>query len=121
VKEEHVMKGQQEFTIDQVSWHTKGKDNPESPEMVRRRFRILADFLQDNGLTVRVLLAAGGEPKDDLAIRSTDLTDEGLAVVRKAYDKWLKKIVNKRKDLSDGSVLSKALNDIRGPGTSAQQ
>jgi hypothetical protein len=108
------MSDQKDFTIDQVSWHTRVQGNPESPESVRRRFRILSDFLQDNGLTVRVLLPDGMEPSDDFAIRSSDLTEEGLEVMKKGYDKWLKKIVNKRKELSDVSLLTKALNDIRG-------
>jgi hypothetical protein len=108
------MSNQKDFTIDQVSWHTKVEGNPETPESIRRRFRVVADFLQDNGLTLRVLLPSGIEPNDDFAIRTNDLTEEGLEVIKKGYDKWLKKIVNKRKNLSDVSILSKALNEIRG-------
>jgi hypothetical protein len=105
--------GPKEFTIDKVSWHTKIKDNPESPENIRERFKVIVAFLQRNGLTVRELLQPNEEPKDDFAIRTSDLTEEGLEVMKKGYDKWLKKIVNKRKDLGDVRILDQALTELR--------
>jgi hypothetical protein len=103
-----------EYTIDKVSWHTKVKDNPESPDRVKKRFKVIALFLQQNGLVVRTLMKQNDEPDDDFAIRSSDLTAEGLAVMKKGYDKWLKKVVNKNKDLSDLAVLDAALSQVRG-------
>jgi hypothetical protein len=100
------------FAIDKVSWHTQVEGNTESPERVRRRFKIIADFLQCHGLTVRELLPPGEEPQDDFAIHTSDLTGEGFQVIKKGYDKWLKK-VDRGKDPQDLGVLFKALHEVR--------
>ena len=107
------MSEEKEFTIDKVSWHTKVADNPESPEMVRRRFKEVANFLERHGLTVRALLEPGQVPTDDFAIRSSDLTRDGLRVMKAGYDKWLKSIVNKKGDVSDLSILDQKLAEVR--------
>jgi hypothetical protein len=100
------------FTIDKVSWHTSVRSNPETPVEVLSRFKVVVNFLQVHGLVTRRLLDDGKELEDDFEIRSSDLTPEGMAVMKKGYDKWLKRIVNKRKDLTDTSILEKALRDI---------
>lgn len=102
-----------DFTIDKMSWHIKIKDNPETPENIIKRFKIIVSFLQRNDLVTHVLLKPNEEPSDDFSIRSSDLTEEGLEVMKKGYDKWLKKVVNKRKDLNDLGILEKALKNIR--------
>jgi hypothetical protein len=84
-----------DFIIDQVSWHTSVPGNPEKPAQVKRRFRLLVDFLSDNDLLVRELLPPGVAPPSDFCIRKSDLTEEGFQVMRRGYDRWLKKIVNK--------------------------
>src|SRR5215472_2100282 len=101
------------FPIDKVGWHTEVRRNPETPDRVRKRFRILVDFLHSNHLTVRQLLPAEEEPANEFTIHSTDLTEEGLKVMTKGYDKWLKRVVNKNKDVADVSILLKALEEIR--------
>ena len=100
---------QRPFTIDKVAWHTKIKGNPETREQVIKRFQVFVAFLQENNLTARELLMPSVMPDDDFAIMSSDLTDKGMLVVKMALDKWTKKIVNKRKDVSDISVLKDAL------------
>lgn len=100
------------FTIDQVSWHTSTRGNPESREHIIRRFHAIAHFLQDRGLTVRPLAGDLKDVQDNFAISSADLTDEGLALMRAAYDKWLQK-VDQGMDIGDLSLLDKALQKIR--------
>ncbi|HVS36298.1 MAG TPA: hypothetical protein VMS17_12075 [Gemmataceae bacterium] len=102
-----------DYTIDKVSWHTNVDGNPETPERVRARFQIVAQFLQRRGLTVRALLLDDQVPGGNFSIRTSDLTEEGLAVMKKGYDKWLKKIANKNKDLSDLRILEEALREVR--------
>lgn len=100
---------QSDFVIDQVSWHTSIDGNPESPAMVRERFRVLVSFLQQHLLTTKVLLQPNEEPSDFFSIRKSDLTDRGFAVIQQAYDKWLKTVINKRKNPKDTSLFEAAL------------
>jgi hypothetical protein len=101
------------FTIDKVSWHTGVKGNPETPAKVRQRFRIIADFLQENGLVTRTLLRPGEEPGNEFEIHTSDLTDEGLEVMHKGYDEWCGRVVDRRKDLTDLRILVEALREVR--------
>ena len=45
---------------------------------------------------------------DEFSIEASDLTDQGLELMRKAYDKWVRKI-DKGMDPKDTSLLAKAL------------
>jgi hypothetical protein len=103
-----------DFTIDRVSWHTQVSGNPETREQVIERFRVIAAFLQNANLTVRPLLRHNSDINEDFAIRRSDLTEEGFKVLQGAYDQWLRKIVNKRKNVNDLSLLETELARIRG-------
>lgn len=96
------------FIIDQVSWHTKVAGNPESREHIRSRFWAVADYLQRNGLTIRVLVDDSNAINDDFCLKSDDLTDKGLNLMKKVYDKWLTK-VDEGLDVSDTTIFDKAL------------
>ena len=41
---------QNDFVIDQVSWHTRTEGNPESREQIEKRFRVLFGFLAKHQL-----------------------------------------------------------------------
>lgn len=112
------MKSRQVFTIDKVAWHTRVVDNPETPEMVRKRFMSIVSFLQTNNLTKRILLKPGEEPSNEFAISTEDLTDQGIEVMKKGYDKWLKRTVNKRKDVSDMTILVDVLATLKSKQSS---
>ena len=103
---------QKPFTIDQVSWHTATSGNPESREHIIRRFYVIAQFLQERGLTVRPLLRDEKDISDDFAISSSDMTDEGLALMKASYDRWLQK-VDEGMDIDDLSLFEKAIKKIR--------
>jgi hypothetical protein len=102
-----------DYTIDKVSWHTRVEGNPESPEDVKKRFRVLVRFLQENRLTVRQLLSDEDEVRSDFGIRTSDLTNEGCQVMKASYDKWLKQVTNRRKDSGDLGILHQALVAVR--------
>lgn len=101
------------FAIDKVSWHVNTPGNTESREHIARRFSIFSQFLQVNQLTVRDVGCRESDIKDDFGIMSDDLTEEGLAVVKAAYDKWLTKVDNGMPP-EDVTLLEKALKKIRG-------
>lgn len=44
---------------------------------------------------------------------ASDLTEEGLALVRKSYGRWTDSIVDKKKAPNDFDILDKALQKIR--------
>lgn len=98
------------FTIDRVSWHTKVEGNTESRESIIARFTVLFDFLYKNELLAGKINMPSMD--DNFEINSDDLTDEGMSVVKRAYDKWLAKI-DKGMDPTNVSILQKALNDVR--------
>ena len=98
----------EDFVIDQVSWHTQ-TENTESGEHVRSRFTALAKFLDANGLSKRPLAE---KIDDSFAIRSSDLTGEGLQLMRKSYDAWLGAI-DRGKQPDDVRLLEKALSKLR--------
>ena len=98
-----------EFTIDKVSWHTETPDNTESVDHVIERFFAVVEFLQMHDLTRRVMASRPEDIDLDFAIKSSDLTEKGLEVMKAAYDKWLRK-VDKGLDPSDTSILEKALH-----------
>lgn len=96
------------FLIDAVTWHTQVQGNPESREHILERFRAIAGFLGTNGLLARDLPEVG----DAFLLHSDDLTDEGLALMKIAYDKWLHRI-DRGSAPSDIAPLQKVLSKLR--------
>jgi hypothetical protein len=86
------MADNQPFTIDKVEWHTQTRGNTETVDSIHRRFKVIISFLRENGLTTSPILSDGAAVTEDLAITSTDLTEDGLAIMRKCYDKWLQRV-----------------------------
>lgn len=106
------MRPKREFTIDKVAWHTQTPGNTEPPEKTRRRLRLMAEFLQQNRLTARQLLAPGEEPNEEFGIHTSDLTDLGCMVMMKGYDKWLR-AVDRGRDPADMTIMIRALSGAR--------
>lgn len=106
-----------EFTIDKVAWHTQRLGNTEGRDRILDRFYAIVDFLQRNRLTVIELLASRSEISDDFSIRSSDLTEEGLELMRAVYDRWLRS-VDRGADPSDVSAFEKTLSRLRVNGNS---
>ncbi len=102
------------FIIDQVSWHTNTPGNTEKREHIARRFCVVANFLDANDLSLRKLGRQESDVTDSFNFSSEDLTEEGLAVMRAAYDKWLQKVDNGMAP-EDVSLLTRALNRVRSP------
>jgi len=65
-----------------------GGEEFDSEAVILRKLSALARFFDENGLTTRKLTAADGTVDRSFVLRSTDLTPEGLAVLRKGYEKW---------------------------------
>jgi len=100
-----------DFTIDKVSWHTKVVGNPESIEFTHKRFKIIIDFLQNNNLVTQTILTENEAVNDDTCIKSNDLTEKGLLLMKKCYDNWLKSIDN-GKPIDNLSLFTRTLEDL---------
>jgi hypothetical protein len=100
------------FTIDKVSWHTMTPGNTEPRERTVLRFHVIHKYLRQNNFLRRDLLSENPEIDDTFAISSSDVTEEGLAFIRAAYDRWLRKVDNGM-DPRDVSVLDRALKRLR--------
>lgn len=101
-----------DFAVDRVSWYLNVKGTTETLEVVRLRFAALVNFLQENDLTRRPLIENKDAINEDFEISSSDVTEEGLLVLKKAHAKWLAGI-DKGKSPTDVKVLIKELNNIR--------
>lgn len=99
------------FTIDKLEWHSKTPGNPEPRERMERRFRAILTFLQQEGLTKRVILREGDPITEATEIHSDDLTDRGLALMKSAYHQWLTK-VDRGMPPEDLSTLIRALKKL---------
>lgn len=97
-----------DFLIDGAKNHFAASKNRDYRARVEQRFRVFINFLQDNGLTTREILAREQPVTEELRIYKSDLTDIGFAVVKSAYDKWLRRH-DRGKDISDVGVLERAL------------
>lgn len=102
------------FTIDCVGWHTSTPGNTETREDVVRRFFAFVSFLQQHNLVVRNLASREADIDDAFSIRSSDLTEDGLALAKVAYDKWLSKI-DSGMDPSNFKIFERELSRVRHP------
>jgi hypothetical protein len=100
------------FIIFKVSWLTKTPGNEDRRREIIDHFHQVTKFLQDNGLVRRPLIASEDDLTDDFTLSSSDLTEDGLAVMRVAYRKWLGR-VDKGMSPSNVSMLTKALKKVR--------
>ncbi|MEM6776420.1 MAG: hypothetical protein AAF670_02115 [Planctomycetota bacterium] len=99
------------FVIDDAKAHFAASKNADYKARVEQRFRVFVDFLQENGLATRQILASNQPVTDELQIKKSDLTDDGFSVVKAAYDKWLRGL-DKGKAITDVTVLKKALEKV---------
>lgn len=101
----------QDFVIDQVSWHWASHSEP--PEKTLVRFKAVALFLQRQGLATRTLLGESDEPTESFSIRASDLTDEGLLLMKQTYDRWLRNVDQGKTAPDDMGLFEKNLAKLR--------
>jgi hypothetical protein len=102
----------QSFTVCKVSWLTKVRGNEHRRDEIVRHVYYFAKFLQDHGLVRGRLVGEMEDVDDDFAIRSDDLTSEGLSVVRDGYEKWLGR-VDRGMAPTDLRILERSLAKLR--------
>ena len=100
------------FIVFKVSWLTQTPGNEDRRDEIVYHFYQVTKFLQENGLLVRKMITGIDDLSDDFTLSSTDLTADGLAVMRAAYHKWLGKVDNGMPP-EDVSLLEKSLKKVR--------
>jgi hypothetical protein len=101
------------FVVFKVSWLTNTPGEEDRRDEIVEHFYCVTKFLQDNALMVRPLMSSKDDLTDDFTLSSSDLTEDGLAVMRAAYHKWLTKVDNGMPP-QDTTLLEKALKKVRG-------
>ena len=107
------------FTITGFEWEkdtearlAAGGEEVDSEEVILKKLSALARFFDEIGLAARRLTAADGTVDRNFVLKSTDLTTEGLAVLRKGYETWHRQA----KTPEDVRPWEKALRSIRATG-----
>jgi hypothetical protein len=107
-------------------WNTRDyheESSPEATEAARRRkltrTGYVIRFIQDHGLTRRVLCETAPDIPEDFCVYLRDVTPEALEFYRTGYMKWLKRFErNMHADPSDVRVMEKALAELRSKKSS---
>ena len=104
------------FTITSFEWKkeiedrlAEGGEEFDSEEIILRKLSAFAKFFDEHGLSTRKLTAADGSVGRNFVLESTDLTPEGLKVLRKGYESWHRQA----KTPEDVRPLEKAMHSIR--------
>jgi hypothetical protein len=106
--------GVDDFIITRMDW-LLGRSGVPSETALKRRFFALVSFLQGQGLTRRQIVSDISDVTADSELRSTDLTDEGMALIKRAYDKWASSM-DITHDYDDIGILQTELTKMRATG-----
>jgi len=100
-----------DFLIDRMAVHLAASRNPDFQKRVRTRFLVFVTFLREHGLTSRPIDSSDVLKSNDFVLMRSDLTDRGFAVVKLAYDKWLRGH-DRGKPIEDVTTLRRALEKL---------
>ncbi len=105
---------EKDFILAKVSWLSQVERNYEFDNgLVLSFFKNLITYLQDRNLTTRTILNGCDQVTEDTNIKSSDLSDEGLALMRTSLDKWSDKVFDKGFPPHDFRYLDRQLKKIR--------
>jgi hypothetical protein len=105
---------EQDFIIDKASWHTKKIRNYAfDNSIIYDYFKNIFLYLERNGLATKKLTEDNLIITDETCLRKSHLTEEGLALVKAAYDKWTDRVVDKKIEPTNFQLLDKALIKVR--------
>lgn len=100
-----------DFVIVQVGWDLR-PDNRSNHEGILSSYAALVELLEANGLLRRPLLAPGRRLGADFKLLASDLTEEGLNLLRQSYSAWLR-ARDRGADPLDMTILEKGLAKLR--------
>jgi hypothetical protein len=104
---------EKDFIIGQVSWLTQVKRNYEfDNNLCYLAFKNIINYLQVNGLTTRTILADDAV-NEETSLKLSDLTNEGFMLVKKCFDKWIGKVIDKAIEPTNYKMLDNELKKIK--------
>lgn len=103
---------QNSYTITKVSWFTQTKGLGIKDSDIKNKHYYLMLFLQDKDLVLEKRVDSIDDIDDDFSLSTSDLTDDGLALIELAHDKWSGK-VERGMSPEDTTLLEKALDKVR--------
>jgi len=101
-----------DFIIFQVGWLTSIKGNESERASILSWVTAITNYLQENSLLRRPLLIENDSIDDSFCIKASDLTEEGLQLMKLSFDKWLSGVDNGN-DPHDVKILDKTLQKLR--------
>jgi len=105
---------EKDFIIGQVSWLTQVKRNYEfDSNLCYLAFKNIINYLQINDLTTRIILADDESVTEETSVKLSDLTNEGFMLVKKCFDKWIGKVIDKVIEPTNYKMLDNELKKIR--------
>ena len=84
----------------------------DSEDTIYEKLYNLAEFLQRNQLTKQPLIKSKSQLGENFSIRASELTDEGVKLIRACHTKW----VTKAKAPHDMTIMEQALRKLRTDG-----
>lgn len=100
------------FIVFKVSWLTQTPGEEENRDEIVNQFYCLLSFLQNNNLLASNTIKSVDDLTDEFTLLSTDLTEDGLSLMKASYHRWLTKVDNGMPP-EDTTLLEKALKKIR--------
>ena len=103
-----------DFRITSVSWEIDIQKRHEdagfaaiSKEIALRRFYQFIRFLQNHGMTARIILNSLSEVTDQSELRNSDLNDKGFYFVQRYHGRWLNRVRNDKGERKEEDFLNK--------------
>ena len=105
---------EQDFIVDKASWHTQKIRNYDfDNSIVYEYFKNLFLYLEKNNLTTKKLSKENIPITDETCLRKSDLTEDGLELIKAVYGNWTDKVVDRKIESTNFQLLDKALAKIR--------
>ena len=106
---------EQEFPILDLGFLLGANKSRDYQEGSKKCFVSLCNFLNEHDLCKQALVIKGEEPEPTAKIMASELTEEGMAVMRMSLGKWLRS-QDRGKSPADVSILVKGLEKVREIG-----
>jgi hypothetical protein len=103
-----------DFTVTSLAWerdfeqrHQRAGFEPIPDEVLVRRFWQFLRFIQQHGLTSRVVAHSAAELSADTALLNSDLTDEGFYFIQRFHGRWLNRVHKDSGETKEDAFLTK--------------
>ena len=102
-----------DFTLKSLPMLLTRNSSQDWKEMILTRTSVLMNFLKNNELLISVEpFDEKGQLKQDLIVKKSNVTDEGLELFKKTIPNW-EKYLDKNGTVENISILEKGLAKIR--------